>query len=210
MAGRAKRLDIFKTTGHINRMAKPNLREHILSAGFDTLYARGFNATSVQDIAEAAGAPKGSFYNHFDSKEALGVAVVDEYIARTSSLLPILADPALPPLSRLRSYFEALNELSAGGGQRGCLLGNFGSELSNQSAPIRMRVSAAFANWGGAIADVVAQGQRDGSISGELSAKSLAAFIIDAWEGAVLRTKVEGDRSAIAVFFAVIFSHVLK
>jgi TetR/AcrR family transcriptional regulator, transcriptional repressor for nem operon len=206
----ADALDTLKTTGHIDPMPKPNLRERILSAGFETLYVKGFNAASVQDIAEAAGAPKGSFYNHFDSKEALGVAVVDEYIARTSSLLPILADPALPPLSRLRNYFEALNELSAGGAQRGCLLGNFGSELSNQSAPIRRRVSAAFDSWGGAIADVVAEAQRDGAIGSELSAKSLAAFIVDAWEGAVLRTKVEGDRAAIAVFFSVIFSKVLK
>jgi TetR/AcrR family transcriptional regulator, transcriptional repressor for nem operon len=191
-------------------MPKANLREQILSAGFETLYAKGFNATSVQDIAEAAGAPKGSFYNHFDSKEALGVAVVDEYIARTSLLLPLLADPALPPLARLRNYFEALNALSAAGAQRGCLLGNFGSELSGQSAPIRMRVSAAFDSWGDAVAEVVAEAQRDGAIGGELSARSLAAFVIDAWQGAVLRTKVEGDRSAVAGFFSVIFSKVLR
>jgi TetR/AcrR family transcriptional repressor of nem operon len=57
-------------------MAKPNLREEILTAGLATLHGRGFNATSVQDITEAAGVPKGSFYNHFASKEDLGAAVV--------------------------------------------------------------------------------------------------------------------------------------
>ena len=60
-------------------MARLNVREQLLSAGLDTLHRRGFNATSVQDITEAAGVPKGSFYNHFESKEALGAEAVVRY-----------------------------------------------------------------------------------------------------------------------------------
>jgi TetR/AcrR family transcriptional repressor of nem operon len=190
-------------------MSKPNLREQILSAGLEALYARGFNATSVQDIAEAAGAPKGSFYNHFDSKEALGVAVVEEYVARSAPLRAILEDAALPPLTRLRNYFEALSEVSANEDSRGCLLGNFGAELSNQSASIRDRVATAFASWSRAIAEVIAEAQRNGDMSSGAAPATLAAFLVSAWEGAVLRGKVERSRSAVENFFAVIFSKVL-
>jgi len=191
-------------------MPRPNLREQILSAGYETLYAKGFNGASVQDIAEAADVPKGSFYNHFDSKEALGLAVVDEYVARCAPLRGILNDRTLPPLSRLRAHFEALNDASAGHGQRGCLLGNFGCELSNQSAEIRGRVAAAFDNWAGALARVIDEAQREGHVAKDLDAKTLAAFVIDAWEGAVLRAKVEGDRRGVEVFFSVIFAKVLS
>jgi TetR/AcrR family transcriptional repressor of nem operon len=190
-------------------MPKPNLREQILSAGFETLYVKGFNATSVQDIAEAAGAPKGSFYNHFASKEALGLAVVDEYAARGAALLRILEDSALPPLSRLRKYFEALGEVPTGRDERGCLLGNFGVELSGQSAAIRERVSVAFARWSEALAKVIGEAQRDGQVAKDFAPEVLAAFVISAWEGAVLRAKVENNRSPVAVFFAVIFSKLL-
>ena len=58
-------------TGHI-RVVKPNVREQLLETGLQVLHERGFNATSVQDITEAAGVPKGSFYNHFESEEDLG------------------------------------------------------------------------------------------------------------------------------------------
>jgi len=61
-------------------MSKPNVREQILTTGLALLHGRGFNATSVQDITEAAGVPKGSFYNHFASKEALGLEVVQRYV----------------------------------------------------------------------------------------------------------------------------------
>jgi TetR/AcrR family transcriptional regulator, transcriptional repressor for nem operon len=51
-------------------------RPNGLSVGLQTPHRRGFNATSVQDITDAAGAPKGSFYNHFESKDALAAEVV--------------------------------------------------------------------------------------------------------------------------------------
>src|SRR6516162_778949 len=52
-------------------MAKANVRERLLDAGLETLHRRGFNGCGVQEITEAAGVPKGSFYNHFESKEAM-------------------------------------------------------------------------------------------------------------------------------------------
>ena len=57
-------------------MAKANVRERLLDAGLETLHRCGFNGCGVQEIAETAGVPKGSFYNHFESKEALGAAVL--------------------------------------------------------------------------------------------------------------------------------------
>ena len=74
----AASLTNYKTTGHIAAMARHNVREQLLSAGLETLQRRGFNATSVEDITKAAGVPKGSFYNHFESKEALLDAVFRE------------------------------------------------------------------------------------------------------------------------------------
>jgi len=88
-------------------MARLNVREQLLSVGLDTLHRKGFNATSVQDITEAAGVPKGSFYNHFESKEALGAEAVVKYreTSETWKALRALRDTKAAPLTRLRKYF---------------------------------------------------------------------------------------------------------
>ena len=79
-------------TGHI-RIVKPNVREQLLDKGLQVLHERGFNATSVQDITEAAGVPKGSFYNHFESKEDLGAEVVLRYLESSNETQAVLRDP---------------------------------------------------------------------------------------------------------------------
>src|SRR5262249_43060960 len=66
----------------LNAMPRPSLREQLLTAGLEVLHQKGFNATSVQDITDAAGAPKGSFYNHFESKEALALEALRLYLEK--------------------------------------------------------------------------------------------------------------------------------
>ena len=69
-------------------MARPSsqdVRERLLEAGVQTFSKSGFNGCSVQDITDAAGVPKGSFYNHFESKEALGAAALEHYWSEGSA-----------------------------------------------------------------------------------------------------------------------------
>jgi TetR/AcrR family transcriptional repressor of nem operon len=190
-------------------MSKPNLRNEILAAGLEALHNRGFNATSVQDITEAAGVPKGSFYNHFASKEELGAAVVEQYALRSAQRGAILADSSLKPLVRLRRYFEAMIALAPFPGAPGCLLGNFGAELSNQSPAIRERVSTAFGDWTRSLAEVVEEAQNAGDLKTDISAQAMASFLINAWEGAVLRAKVEQSDGPLKAFLTMTFSRIL-
>ena len=61
-------------------MARPSLREKLASSAVDTLHAKGFHGCSIQDITDAAGVPKGSFFNHFESKEALAIDALGRYL----------------------------------------------------------------------------------------------------------------------------------
>src|SRR6516225_10147711 len=111
-------------------MPKPNVREQIVVAGLETLHRRGFNGCGVQDITDAAGVPKGSFYNHFASKEELGAAAIEQYWQRGTGLArTILSDETLQPVERLRRYFGALAEKLTGNDYScGCLIGNLSAE----------------------------------------------------------------------------------
>ena len=203
-------LDAAETTGHIPGVPRPGLREQLLAAGLATFHERGFNATSVQDITDAAGAPKGSFYNHFESKEALAAEAVRRYAERGRKRFALLREDKLPPLRRLRRYFEGLIEAVVSAGfTHGCLLGNFGAELSSQSSVVRQRVGEAFAGWTDALAEVIAEAQKAGEVSGGVSAKALAEFVLHAWEGALVRARVEKDRGPLDTFVKVAFSRIL-
>lgn len=191
-------------------MPRPGLREELLAAGLATFHERGFNATSVEDITNAAGAPKGSFYNHFESKEALAAEAVRRYAEKGRKRFALLREEKLPPLRRLRKYFEGLIQAVVSAGfTRGCLLGNFGAELSSQSPLVRERVGEAFAGWTDALAEVIGEAQKAGDVSRGVPAKVLAEFVLHAWQGALVRARVKKDRGPLDTFLKVAFSRIL-
>src|SRR5882757_5232251 len=107
-------------------MARPNVKEQIVQAGLKILLDKGFNGVGVQEITEAAGVPKGSFYNHFESKEVLGAEIVTRYARDNIRRRAILGDKSIPPLERLRRHYETTIAVFVDAKfERGCLLGNF-------------------------------------------------------------------------------------
>src|ERR1700677_2300703 len=114
-------------------MARPSKREEIVEAALDQFHTHGFNATGVKDITDAARVPKGSFYNHFESKEALADVALVRY--GESRRLAELGDRWAEPLARLRAHFEFLRSETERqyDYKRGCMFGNFGAEIADHS-----------------------------------------------------------------------------
>jgi TetR/AcrR family transcriptional regulator, transcriptional repressor for nem operon len=190
-------------------MTRPNTREDIIQAGLKCLVEKGFNAVGVQDITETAGVPKGSFYNHFDSKEALGVEIVERYGANQKRR-EILSDPTVRPLQRLRRHFDRTNTLFADSGfTRNCILGGFSSELANQSEPIRDSLRKLYVQWTKDIEATIAEAQVEGEIGNKTKASEIAAFLLDAYEGALLRARVERSSKPFDRFMKFAFDQLL-
>src|ERR1700731_5466622 len=186
-------------------MGRPSAREEIVQAGLKCLVEKGFNAVGVQDITDTAGVPKGSFYNHFVSKEALGVEIVERYGAG-STRRAVLTDKAIRPLERLRTHFAALNDMFiASKFTRGCLLGNFSAELANQSPAVRDSLAQLFTKWTKDLEVAIADAQAEGSIASKARAGDLAAFLLDAYEGTLLRARVERSRAPFDRFMTFAF-----
>src|SRR3954467_7218880 len=114
-------------------MAKPSHREKLLRIGMQVVHERGFGGASVRDIVQAAGVPQGSFTNHFTSKEAFGLEVIDLYFANAlETMKQTLRNDDLPPLQRLRAYIDGgNNRLDPDGVKSGCLFGNFAAESTD-------------------------------------------------------------------------------
>ncbi len=192
-------------------MPRHSLKDQIVDAAVETLHRQGFNGASVQDITEAAHAPKGSFYNHFESKEELAIAALDRYWERVQASLRVLQDRAFPPLQRISRYFRLLNGAAQKNGfRKGCMIGNLCAEIADQSPKARDRLATLLTRWTRAIEACVEEAQKDGSMRRDLDPHDAAAFLINAWEGAMLRSKADRSADALASYERIIASVLAK
>lgn len=199
-------VDKFKTNGHIHIVPRPSAREQIVVSALEVLHRKGFSATSVEDITKAAKVPKGSFYNHFKSKEELAIVALDRYWQRVLNSLDLLSDTKVVPLIRLKRYFRFLNKVTRDAEFRtGCFIGNMSTEMPDQSRMIRERLAMEFTAWSRAIESCVKEAQAEGSIRQDLSANTIATFLLNSWEGAIMRSKVDRSASPLATFEDVVF-----
>src|SRR5213594_1975572 len=130
-------------------MGRRSLRDDILQAGLRVMFRSGYRGASVRDICAAAGAPQGSFTNHFRSKEAFASEVLDRYFDYLREIMQAtLGDRSLSPRSRIRRYFDVITgKLEAEKWALGCLIGNLSLEISTDSEPLRAHLSRIFAEW---------------------------------------------------------------
>ncbi|MGN9777677.1 TetR family transcriptional regulator C-terminal domain-containing protein [Micromonospora sp. H33] len=183
-------------------LARKSMREEIVTAALERFHARGYNAAGVNDITQAAGVPKGSFYNHFDSKEALAIVALERYGA--GRRLEDLTDSSVPPVQRLRAHFEFLrDEVVRHGYNRGCLYGNFGTEIVDHRDAIRDAVRHSLDTWVDLVATTLTEAQRAGTVRTDLDPEVTAGFLVNAWEGTLIRARTDRSPAAFDAFFSV-------
>ncbi len=178
------------------------IRQKIVDAAQDRFNALGYSGCGIQEIADSAGVPKSNFYNYFKSKERLALEVLDEYIA--SSKREILSDPALSPLTRIKEHFGFfISRYEKKGFDRGCLIGNLSAESSDSVPLLRTALKDALSSWTDLLAKAIEEGQARGEIKRGLEPVEMARFLINSWEGTVLRMKLTRDRRPLDDFLSI-------
>ncbi len=193
-------------------MAKPSNRDKILTEGLRVVHEHGFAGASVRDIVQAAGVPQGSFTNHFASKEAFGVEVIDLYLVRSrETMRTTLRNDDLPPLQRLGAYIDVTkNRLNQSGMRTGCLFGNFAAEASEHSDAMRARLVAVFEEIRQSFAYCLRAAVATGELRENFECDEVAAFIVASWQGANLLAKTQRDPAPVERFKRILFSSVLR
>jgi AcrR family transcriptional regulator len=85
-------MSVHKTRRRLSREAR---REQILQAALDVFVRQGYHGTHVQDVVEAAGVARGTFYLHFESKHAVFATLVDRMTTVFLEARPEEPDPSL-------------------------------------------------------------------------------------------------------------------
>ncbi len=193
-------------------MAKSSNRDKILTEGLRVVHEHGFAGASVRDIVQAAGVPQGSFTNHFASKEAFGVEVIDLYLVRSrETMRTTLRNDDLPPLQRLGAYIDVTkNRLNQSGMRTGCLFGNFAAEASEHSDAMRARLVAVFEEIRQSFAYCLRAAVAAGELRENFECDEVAAFIVASLQGANLLAKTQRDPAPVERFKRILFSSVLR
>lgn len=166
------------------------LRGRLLDAAAGAFQSRGYSATSMQEVVQAAGATGGATYHHFPTKKALGLAVIRERVATS------VEETWLAPIRSARStldgvltvFARVIAELEHRGAVAGCPLNNLALELSLADPDFRVSVNVVFDTWRRAIADRIRTEQASGGLE-DADAEDLATFVIASYSGAMAMAK---------------------
>ena len=169
-----------------------NTKEKILQIGAEIIHHKGYHATGLQEILSAANVPKGSFYNHFKSKEDFGLQVIDffsEFFAQFAK--DVFDDSTSSPLGRLERLLDLFMEFFDSKGYTcGCPVGNLAQELGDTSPVFQKKLSKAIDKMVDKYTMMLSEAQAAGEISKDLEVKEAANFIVAGWHGALIRMKV--------------------
>jgi TetR/AcrR family transcriptional repressor of nem operon len=180
------------------RTRQPDVtRDKLLTAAFEEIYRRGFQAASLDTILAHAGVTKGALYHHFPTKAALGYAVVDEVVKGLllERWLGLLKESTGDPVTALQSVLRhRAARLTPGEIELGCPLNNLAQEMSPLDEEFRRVVNATFESWRKGFARALERGQAEGTVRKDVDAKKVAAFVVAAAEGSYGLAK--GARSA--------------
>ncbi len=177
----------------MSRRDVKELREKLLDQGVTLLMERGYHGAGLQELVKSVGVPKGSFYNYFESKEAFSAEVVKHYIDPFIKRLEgHLQRKDVGAAAALRAYFdELIEETERRDFKGGCLLGNLMGEVGDTSDLCQTSLREAVHRYRDKLREGIARGQREASFRTDMDAKEMADLLVNFWQGALLRMKVE-------------------
>ena len=173
----------------VSAKTPPTARDLLLDAARYLFWEKGYAATGVAELLQRAQVNSGSFYHAFPSKEALLLAVLDEYL---DGLEPVVLRPAFAgyhdPIERIFAILQGYREkLLATGCQYGCPIGRLALEIEAENLPVHNRIAANFAAWTDAVRGCL-EAARD-RLPPDCDTDALAAFILTVMEGGVMQAR---------------------
>jgi TetR/AcrR family transcriptional repressor of nem operon len=174
-------------------------KQRLIDVGIPMLLEHGYNDLGIQAVLRATGTPKGSFYHHFRDKEDFALQVVDAYMEGFGPVLDAcLQDQDCLPLDRVRRFFELMGLKYGEEGYMGCLLGGLGQELSGVNETFRLKIEGCLATIAERLAACLEEARQRGEIPDGCDARRLANILVDCWEGAALRSRLQRNPAPLS------------
>ncbi len=149
---------------------------------------QGFAATTVDQICAEAGLTKGSFFHHFESKEALGLAAMAAFAELGMGLYAVAWDaPDVGPLEKLHRLLDVMSDLARQHGELlTCMVGMLSQELALSNATVRQAGEGHMEAWVGAVAGLLTEAKRLHPPRVGFDSDAVAWMLYSTWQGSML------------------------
>lgn len=188
---------------------KIDTKTRVLDEAARLVQTKGFRATRVEEILEAAELRKGGLYHHFPNKKALGLQVLEYKRQEFMSFLDEALSGDTPQRALLHFFDAALAKHQKSGFKGGCFFGNTALEMADEEGSFPGAVRGVFDEWIGRLTRVIRAGQEDGTIRHESPAPVLARQVVVALEGGIMLARLTKQslplRNAVQMLQTVLF-----
>lgn len=170
-------------------------RAALIEEGIQQLSVHGYHGTGIKQVLDAVKVPKGSFYNYFGSKEAYVAEIIVEYNQQALAMFDdFIKHSSLPAIAQLKAIYEfMLAKFANQSCQKGCLIGSIAAEIGNTYALCQQAMQTSVEDWLIRLSRLIQKGQDQESIRQDIPAKDLAELVWSAWEGSLIKMKMDGD-----------------
>ncbi len=188
-----------KETQRSLRRNPTRTRERLLGAAFEEIYHSGFQGADLSTILARSGVTKGALYHHFENKDALGFAVIEDVIG------VIMRDKWISPLSLDKNPIDALIDIVKSTSlmpehvSGGCPLNNLAQEMSPLNEGFRRRLAGIFKNWIIGIGEALHHGQAKGQVRAEIKPFETASQLVAMYEGYISLAKNAQDADFLSL-----------
>ncbi len=171
-------------------------RHTILQKAFELIYAKGYQATSIDDIIATTQVTKGAFYYHFRTKDEMGIAIINEI------LKPSLTKSFIEPLQKERNPLDAIYSLMDNllmknkflKVEYGCPASNFTQEMTPWNTKFRKALSEITTQWTKAMINAIEKGKENGHVRKDVNAKQVTTFVMSSYWGIRNFGKLENNK----------------
>lgn len=174
----------------------------ILQKAFELIYAKGYQATSIDEIIATTQVTKGAFYYHFKTKDEMGLAIINEI------LKPTLTDSFIKPLRNVENPLDGIynmmyillmeNEFLKV--EYGCPASNFTQEMTPWNTEFNKALNELAQEWTIVIANTIEVGKEKGIIRKDINAKEVTIFVLSGYWGIRNLGKLENSKKVYLTY----------
>jgi TetR/AcrR family transcriptional repressor of nem operon len=175
-------------------------KDRLIGAAIELILSQGYNATTVDQICQAAELTKGSFFHYFKNKEVLGIAALETWGAYGKTIYAeAWDDDSDRPLEALYRFIEIMTELSMRPeAPCRCVVGTISQEMAQTNEGLRDACSLQLSIWTEMTAQLIKRAKAHSAPNKAFEPDELAWFLNGIWQGSMLIAKTRQNPQIIA------------
>lgn len=171
-------------------------KEKMMRVAEKLMIDKGFVATTVDEICEAAGVTKGSFFHYFKGKDELGKLLIERFSKNTHKMMENSCCGTDDPLERIYGFIDFALEVIKNPNVKGCLVGTFAQEISETHPELKSCCAKGFDEGAEFFKKEFAKAKTKYAPKADFDAESLGDYFVALMQGIFLVRRTKKDNKS--------------